>query len=133
MSGGRSTVAHTKGKRLAAQSGDISCIHPIGHNFASLFHIECKFYKDLDYASLLTNQGKLLAFWQHADMESKRYGKLPFMIVKQNRIPEMICICDRGRVLLGMRNRVFNLASPKHNLYIINAEDFFKICTPPRS
>ena len=47
MSGGRSTVAAAKGKRLAAQAGDISCIHPIGQPFIDQFMVECKSYRDL--------------------------------------------------------------------------------------
>lgn len=96
ISGGRSTVAFAKGKRLAAQAGDISCIHPVGQKFADLFFMEAKFYKDLQYQGLLTNTGHLYKFWLEAQKQAKQYGKHPLLIAKQNRMPVMVCLDVKG-------------------------------------
>src|ERR1700744_2530157 len=68
MSGGRSTVAFKKGKALASQVGDISCVDPIGNRFTSRFAAECKFVADLQYTGLLTGKGKLIEFWTEINM-----------------------------------------------------------------
>lgn len=131
MSGGRATVAHKKGgKRLASQAGDISCIHPIGHHFASRFAIECKFYANLDYQGLLTGKGKLLAFWAEINEQAGRYLKHPFMVVRQNRMQANVCLDKAGLQALGMRERHALLISPKNDIYIFEADYFFRACKP---
>jgi hypothetical protein len=93
MSGGRSTVAAKKGKRLAAQAGDISCIHPLGEPFAAKFLIECKHYANLELTQLCLNgKGKLAEFWKIVSKEADRCGKEPLLIAKQNRYPTIVCM-----------------------------------------
>lgn len=93
MSGGRSTVAARKGKRLAAQAGDISCIHPVGAPFAAKFLIECKHYANLDIPQLVFNAtGKLSEFWGIVCEEADRCEKWPLLIAKQNRYPTIVCM-----------------------------------------
>lgn len=96
MSGGRSTVAFAKGKRLAAQAGDISCIHPMGAVFASQFYCECKAYRDLNFAGLLTANGKLVEFWLETCTQAKHYNKMALMIAKQNQRPVITCLPKVG-------------------------------------
>jgi len=103
MSGGRSTVAFkSRGLKLAAQSGDLSCLEAIGAAFAKTFFVEMKFYKDLKYASLLTGKGHLADFWRIAVIEAKRYDKLPLLIAKQNQLPVTVCLSRMGVVQLGL-------------------------------
>ncbi len=130
MSGGRATVAHKQGKRLASQVGDISCIDPIGNHFSSTFAIECKFYANLDYQGLLTGKGKLLSFWAEINEQARRYSKRPFLVARQNRMPTFICLDIEGRNKLGLRLKDMNLISVNHNLHILSADDFVKICKP---
>lgn len=131
MSGGRSTVAHAKGKRLAAQAGDISCVHPAGHLFAERFLAECKFYADLNYTGLLTGKGHLVQFWGETLDEAKRYNKMPFLIAKQNRQPTTICLDIIGMTLLAIPPEDAILAAPNKGLYIFDADKFFKSYSPP--
>jgi hypothetical protein len=131
MSGGRASVAFKKGVRLATQAGDISCIHPIGNHFISRFAPECKFYKDLDYKGLLTGRGKLLEFWAEINEQSGRYGKLPFLVAKQNRMPATVCLNHSGLVHeLGLTYNQTVLISQRHDMYIMLADDFVKQCVP---
>jgi hypothetical protein len=125
MSGGRSTIAHAKGKRLAAQAGDISCIHPLGHLFMSKFVVECKFYKDLKYHGLLTGTGHLVEFWQTVKAEAKRYNKMPLMIAKQNQLPTVACLTLRGLTELGLKGTCV-LIAPKGNLHAVLFDDYLK-------
>lgn len=122
MSGGRSTVAHAKGKRMAAQAGDISCIHPAGQIFADVFLIECKHYADLNYTGLLTGTGNLLAFWEELDKQCLRYEKLPFLIAKQNRLPTMVCTTRQGLSRLDIDPVDCVLTAPRRNMFLIEFE-----------
>lgn len=135
ISGGRSTVAAKSGKRLAAQSGDISCIHPCGHAFAEAFFMECKFYSDLNYQGLLTGKGNLIKFWLEATTQAAVYSKLPFMIAKQNQLPVTACLTRAGFerfVIRGRQARVsspwlVSLAAPQSDLYIMLFDEFLKM------
>ncbi len=91
MSGGRSTVAAGRGKRLVAQAGDISCIHPIGAPLTDKFYLECKSYKDLEYKGLITGKGHLVKFWCETVIQARNYGKLPMLIAHQNQQPTVVC------------------------------------------
>ena len=130
MSGGRSTVAHAKGKRMAAQAGDISCIHPAGHTFISKFMVEVKAYANLDYVGLLSNRGHLVDFWNEAKMQAKRYGKFPLLIAKQNRQPTVACLTLAGIEALQLPKHSIIIA-PKMNLRVVLFEDFLKCAVPP--
>jgi hypothetical protein len=129
-SGGRSTVAHAKGKRMAAQAGDISCIHPAGHIFISKFMVEVKAYANLDYVGLLSNRGHLVDFWNEAKMQAKRYGKLPLLIAKQNRQPTVACLTLAGIEALQLPKYSIIIV-PKMNLRVVLFEDFLKCAIPP--
>lgn len=129
MSGGRSTVAAKRGKRLAAQAGDISCIHHIGSKFADLFLLECKHYESLDFHGLITGGGHLLDFWKTVCKEADRCGKMPFLIAKQNRIPPIACLTYQGTYTLGITGSVLVLA-PHYDLSILNWHNFLSTATP---
>lgn len=132
MSGGRSTVAHTKGKKLGAQAGDISCIHPLGQPTAELFFFEAKFYRDLELLGLLKGKGKLVNFWKEAKKQAKNYGKIPFLIAKQNRIPTFVCLNRSGLTALGLYPALAALTAPALDMYVYDMEWFFANCTPIR-
>jgi hypothetical protein len=130
MSGGRATVAQRKGKRLAAQAGDISCVHPIGHAFANKFFVEIKFYKDLQFEGLVTETGNLINFWKEAKIQAKKYGKYPMLIAKQNRVPAMVCLGLGGATALALENRALLIAA-KNNLRILPLYEFLRYAERP--
>lgn len=130
MSGGRATVAFKKGKSLATQVGDISCISPIGQKLVDNFALECKFYRDLDYQGLLTGKGKLLQFWAEIETQALRFNKQPFLIARQNRTPAHICLSKTGMRFLGLRDKDTLLISVRNDLYLFEADRFVKICPP---
>jgi hypothetical protein len=131
MSGGRSTVAAAKGKRLAAQAGDITAINDIGLRLTKDFFIECKAYKNLNYAGLITGTGKFVEFWKTACVQAQVYNKRPMLIVKQNQQPVLVCLrgltTDFGRATL---KRV--LWMPKLNMEVYLFEDFLKHAGVPK-
>ena len=127
MSGGRSTVAHRKGKNLASHAGDISCTHSIGEPLTNRFFIECKAYADLNFAGLLTGKGHLVEFWKIATREATNYNKLPFLIAKQNRMPTVICLSLEGMLILMLGPQSTIMTVPKLDMYILDAEEFFKV------
>lgn len=102
MSGGRSTVAMKKGDKLAVQAGDVSSIHILGHKFIDEFTVECKFYKTLNYESIIKGKGKLLDFWRIAFKDAEKYGKMPLLVAKQNNYPTVACMTVEGARRLGM-------------------------------
>ena len=123
MSGGRSTVAFAKGKRLAAQAGDISCINTMGQKLTDAFLIELKFYKDLNYAGLLTDRGHLVKFWKETKRQALRYKKLPFLLCKQNQQPATVCLTREGMRLLDLDPLI---SVPSLNLRIVLLDMFLQ-------
>lgn len=130
MSGGRSTVAHAKGKRLADQAGDISAISPLGHTLTKRWMIECKNYRDLGFAGLPTKRGNLVKFWLEAKKQGRRYDKLPMMIVKQNQYEPLVCLCLIGVREFGLpSNRVMII--PHIGLHAVLLETFLNHAVRP--
>lgn len=130
MSGGRATVAKERGTDLAAQAGDISCVHPLGHQFITTFYVELKFYKDLQFYGLLINKGNLANFWTVAKKESARYSKLPLLIAKQNQQPIIACTSRTGLDVLNLKLKC-SLTAPRLNFYAVLLEDFLKYAKVP--
>lgn len=84
MSGGRATVARKSGK-VVRQAGDICATTPEGHVLTDAWYLECKSYKQIDFAQfVLSDTGKLAQWWKRAKSEARHYGKEPVLIVKQN-------------------------------------------------
>jgi hypothetical protein len=103
ISGGRATVAEKAGKKLAHVSGDICAVHPEGYPLVEAFFIECKHYRKLGFEALLFRSGgELWKFWQVALRKAKQQGKLPMMVVRQNGLPILFVVNDKGRVNLGL-------------------------------
>jgi len=127
MSGGRSTVALKKGLKLKAQSGDVSAISSLGFKFTERFLIECKHYKNLEFAGLLRNRGKLLIFWQKAVVEAVNHSKLPILIAKQNNYPTVIVLCSGGMEAFKLKYKTFNLVVPSYDMYIMTFDRFRKL------
>lgn len=130
MSGGRATVGHKRGKNLAAQVGDISCIHPAGYRFTEKFAPECKFYANLDYQGLLTGKGKLLTFWDEIGRQARRYQKQPFLVARQNRMAATVCLSSEGARELNLLPRLALLISPPNGLRIYDFKTFLEKCAP---
>lgn len=131
MSGGRATVGHAKGKRMAAQAGDISCIHHTGSKFADLFTIECKFYRDLNYTGLITGKGHLVEFWHEAMLQGRRYSKHPMLIAKQNQYPPVVCLDKAGYLKLGLEGKAC-LMVPPLKMRVVLFDDFLKHAVRPK-
>ncbi len=130
MSGGRSTIAFGRGKRLATQAGDISSIHAIGNPFTNRFLIECKSYADLNFLGLLTGKGRLMEFWGELLVQAAAYSKLPMLIAKQNRVLPVVCLCNIGSRALELDQRAL-LIAPQRSLRIIPLHEFLQYATRP--
>lgn len=128
MSGGRSTVAARKGKRLAAQAGDISCIHASGSPFTDNFYVECKSYRDLNFIGLLTGKGKLIEFWEETKRQAEHYGKWPLLIAKQNQQPIVACLDQNGAAALQLRPHI---SVPAWHLRIVPFDCFLAEAVRP--
>jgi hypothetical protein len=128
MSGGRSTVAARKGKRLATQCGDISAIHPTGSKLTDKFLIECKAYRDLNFAGLLLKRGKLAEFWLATRKQAVQYKKHPMLIAKQNQQPIIVCVSREGQQELGL---AAHWMIPSMGLRVVLFEQFLKTARRP--
>ena len=128
MSGGRSTVAAAKGKRLAAQDGDISAIHPIGYKFTDKFYPECKAYRDLNFAGLLLKRGKLAEFWLETRKLAMQYKKHPILIAKQNQQPIIVCLSREGQQELALNA---HWMIPSMGLRVVLFDQFIKAAKRP--
>lgn len=71
------------------ESGDLKCSDP---NF--MFSIECKFYKELNYNSVIVGTSRQLDSWISQCIEdSKRVGKRGLLIVKTNNNKPLVFLC----------------------------------------
>lgn len=129
MSGGRSTVAARKGKRLAAQAGDISCIHSSGSALTDKFYFELKAYRDLNFVGLLKRIGKLAEFWLETQKQAKHYGKHPVLIAKQNQQPIIVCLNKEGQAELALKA---HLLVPSMGLRVVLFDRFIKDAVRPQ-
>ena len=131
MSGGRSTVAFKRGKRMAAQAGDISAVHEVGIPLISKFLIECKSYKDLNFIGLLKSKGKLVEFWKEVKLQANRYGKEPMLIAKQNQQPVIIALSVLGSGALKLSSSPI-ISAPYIGMQIYLFDYFLSEATPPK-
>lgn len=90
-SGGKATVARRKdGKKVKTQMGDLIAVdrHREANILISKFFIECKHVKNLRLDALvygLPASGQtIIPFWHKLIDESKKYGKQPMLIARQN-------------------------------------------------
>lgn len=123
MSGGRSTVAAKRGKKFASQAGDLSSVQAGGNAFIASFLVECKFYRDLRLAGLLTKTGKLAEFWETVRRQGRVYQKLPMLIAKQNQLPVMVCLTTAGLDMLGLRHHRA-LWAVRIDMHVVLLEDY---------
>jgi len=125
MSGGRSTVAAKKDKKLAAQAGDVSCVNSIGSSLTNRFLIEIKFYKELDFENLMFGTGKLLKFWKELYKNATFYKKIPMLIAKENRSKRIICTNKLGIHFLKAKNYIA-LKIPPLDMNILLLDKFLE-------
>lgn len=131
MSGGRATVMAKIGKVANAQAGDISSIDRVSSDFIEKFFVECKSYNDLEITQLITKQAGLLkGFWDKAYEEADSYRKMPMLVAKQNRMPEMIIINSQSMEFLGMQEEWPLAILPDLNMYIFNFAFFVEHAHP---
>jgi len=91
MSGGRSTLMRRAGNKNDEQAGDISAVGEEGHLLVKKFYLECKHYADLGIDNfMLSRPSKLGKFWEIALKDARSVGKVPLLIAKQNRYPEIV-------------------------------------------
>jgi hypothetical protein len=128
-SGGRSTVAARRGKRLAAQAGDISCIHQSGSALTDQFYLECKTYRDLNFVGLLKRKGKLAEFWLETRKQAAFYKKQPMLIAKQNQQPIIVCLSQEGQGTFGLKA---HLLVPSMGLRVMLFDKFLAEAKRPK-
>ncbi len=131
MSGGRATLAASKGLRLAAQAGDISAIDPSGEPLTRQFLLECKNYKSLEIAGLIKGTGVISGFWSLLKEQAVSYKKLPLLIAKQNQYPPIACMDRKGLDDFVLKLECV-LTAPKQNFYAVPFDVFLKQAKRPQ-
>lgn len=130
MSGGRATVAKKAGKILDAQAGDLSAVNEAGQPLISNFYIELKFYRDLQYAGILTGKGHLIKFWEQTTTEANTYRKLPMLIARQNSYPAVVCLQRQGMIRFAITDASTIMSSWRHGLFMVLLDEFVNIARP---
>lgn len=104
MSGGRANLPHRRARRdaFSGQCGDISAVDALGHHLLSLFVIECKFNKTVQFQQACFGRESAVIFshWDQVYQEAKSLDKLPMLMVKQNRQPEIVGLTKEGLRIL---------------------------------
>ena len=131
MSGGRATLKSRKKEALeyAAQLGDISAIHPMGHALVETFIIDCKFYKDLRLDKCFYDLNSLVCGdWNKLRLAAQDAGKLPMMIARQNLKPiELVILNGDGFSLFRASSPNIPLYGtlPQRGMRIVHLRDLF--------
>lgn len=122
MSGGRATLYDD-----VRQGGDIAPVAREGIPFMDHYYVECKFYKDLDFAAfLLEDKGVLSKFWKTAKIEARRLRRQPLLIAKQNmRAAVCLTSINDNHFRHGGEMRIY-----VRDAYFCLLDDFLKT-TPP--
>lgn len=90
-SGARATNRFKKGKKTLNQDADITSVDLDGFLFIKTFSIEVKFYKKFSLNHLIyKNKDDLYNWWLQASGDAERDNKHPLLILKQNKLPEII-------------------------------------------
>lgn len=139
MSGGRATVARTKGEEVR-QSGDICAVAPEGHRFTNDLYIECKFLKICSIDAALEGKGDLLKIWREACKKAKDCLRFPVLVIKRNHKKPLWITCATVAKMLNapckgiihQGNNVSTVTKNGTDLYIFILEDVLK-STPPKS
>jgi hypothetical protein len=103
MSGGRANVPSRKkrGYRFDAQVGDIVAVQTEGYALVSKFCIECKAYRDMFLQlPIFGSRGNFVPIWEKLLEESDQSEKLPLLIFRQNRQPEIVVTTPAGLTAL---------------------------------
>jgi len=101
MSGGRATIGLSKGVIRKSQTGDISAVDELGQKFISSFVVECKFYKSMNFQSLLFGKpvnDSIIGFWRQVVRDSESVAKEPLLVAKQNRSFVVLGVDGMGRL-----------------------------------
>ena len=123
MSGGRATLSLGKGTRLAAQAGDITAIDPTGEPLTRQFLLECKHYRNLQFAGLLNGTGEISHFWKKLVKDADGYNKGPLLIARQNSYPTIAVMDWTGLMVLGLQSELC-LTAPQLDFYAVSFDVF---------
>lgn len=123
-SGGRFTQRFKKGKNTVNQAGDITNTCADSEEFSKYFLIECKSYKDIKLWTLLTGievKDSVLEWWNLTKKKSSELNKIPVLITRQNRKPDLL-ITNNHMPQLISPNAVF-----KSDIFVYKLDDFLTI------
>lgn len=137
MSGGRATLVSRKGRGQAvtAQAGDLSCIHPMGNFLLELYTVECKFYKELNWHSLVYGHPGLLDQIYHPTRAAAaKHGRQPLIIAKQNLRDELVVTTQAGfEIMQGCAPAVVlvpRCTFHEHDAVVLDLNMFLQECHP---
>lgn len=97
MSGGRATLHSRTGRKNSSQSGDISAVDTLGAPLIESFFLECKHLESLEIHRWIYN-GKtpLDEIWDKTLRDAEFQDKIPLVVAKQNRQPELVMSTELG-------------------------------------
>jgi hypothetical protein len=132
-SGSRSTNSVKKGRgAIQNQASDLTASAIEGYLLMDKFTVECKFYADLQFGSLLFNgTSKLLTFWKQAQRDSRSVNKHAMLIAKQNRRP-IVIVLDNQVVVDLLPAHAPRMHITHHGITIIELDVFLKLVHPDK-
>lgn len=98
---GSGSRATRLGVDASKHAGDIVATGADACAFLDRFYVECKHYKELLLdAFVFGDVGHRQILWDKPCAEAAEHGRLPFVIAKQNRKPELVLLSLEGLTLL---------------------------------
>lgn len=128
-SGGRFTTATKQNNLLLSnQAGDISSTNSMSEPFIKYFVVECKFYKQLDFFNIVKNVGNIYIFWNKLCRSCDVINKNPILICKQNHMPILLCMNNKGKNLFEkLYNICFICSFPKIDMFVYLFDEIIKL------
>jgi len=78
------------------QVGDLAPNGEYGARFRSVFSVECKHWKEINWWWVFNApKHEFMMFWRQTREEALEAGLIPLYIVRQNRMPIMVCVPER--------------------------------------
>ena len=110
-------------------TADITCTDD-KHSRRFLFSVECKSYNDIRFEHILLGNKscKILSFWEQANNDANRSGKIPLLVMKYNNMPkdEAFVVVQKdlfNKVIVPLSNKfkkpVMAISMNKDNVFMI--------------
>lgn len=136
MSGGRATMQIRRGKINRSQCGDVGAIDAQGERLTNRVFIDTKCHRDVNLWSMvygidLFSSAKMLScIWPVVQKEAREAGRLPMLVLKQNRQSTFVFLNEAGLLLFRLDEH-YCAEFPHSDAWMVSWEKFLALARRP--